>query len=1234
MELPTAGQRPIKHDVFISFRGEDTRHNFVSHLYAALKRDSINTYVDELSLRRGDQIISAVHQAIEKSMVSVVIFSKYYASSTWCLDELVKIMECHEKMGQIVMPVFYHVAPSDVRKQKGSFEEAFDVHEQRFKGDRTKVLRWRNALTQASNLSGWDSRVARFEALLVDELVSRISEIVNQRKYSMIGHHNLVGIEQRTKEFESLLSFEISDVRSIGICGMGGIGKTTLAKTVFDHYRSKFECSFFLENMRDKKYTLSHSHVLKQFLSQVSAEERGTVDDWPSLCKSKLRIKRTLIVLDDVYELRELKSFFAGDDFLCGKGSRIIITTRDRSMLLKYGVDMIYEVGGLNSHEALKLFSLNAFKQHPPPDDYLKLSRKVVEFAKGVPLALKVLGSFLYGKNKQEWEFRLQKLKSIPNQEILNKLKVSFDALDEEEKNIFLDVACFFRGEKINRVKRMLEGSYFSADIGISLLTDKCLLYISNNKLEMHDLLQSMGREIVRQESKEPSKRSRLWNHEDVYYVLMKDKGSEAIEGISLDLSRIKDLHLSPKTFSKMTNLRFLKFFFPLHEKASKVHLPLGLDSFPNKLRYIHWHGYPLMSLPSKICLENLVELNLPYSQVRWLWKGTQILPSLRLIDLRYSRQLIETPQLSATNLECLILEGCDRLSDASLPFHFMSKLKLLNVKRCTRLKSIPGVVDMKDHQIFNSFGRLKFPKFPEILSNLKELYMSGTELQELPQSIVNLSGLAALNLENCQQLRSLPSSICKLKSLEVLVLSGCSRFEKFPEIFETMNSLSRLNLDGTAIREMPSSIDNLVGLSFLNLRMCGHLISLPDSMGNMISLEHLILSGCSKLEWLPDEIWKLESLKELELDAVDVNQLSGSILALQNVDIMRSSGNFKTHIILPRVLGHLMSLQYLYLSGNSFEKLPASIGLLPKLQRLDVSYCRRLRSLPELPRSLAYLDAHDCWLLEDVPGSTTSFTERSFNFIFSNCFQLDMGADDSILLEAHLGVEEMAITSPKLQKVFPSRTSASICIPGDQIPDWFTYQSMGSSISVKVPIRRHSYKRLGYALCTVISFDGYHDDGQFNVRCRLKTDNGDFNDFIGYSGGWFSGEGKSRFISSDHMFLWLGWFTQELPNVLSFEFYPVKNREHCLHKCKVIKCGVHLLYSEVEGETGFPKPACSAPFNNLGSSVSECNFREVDKGQGPDSKRCRRDYLYDEAQPSGFIPCEGEIDPGTKTRE
>lgn len=117
--------RQWKYDVFISFRGEDTRSNFTSHLYAALCRAKIETFID-YQLRRGDEVSPALLKAIEDSNISIVILSKDYASSSWCLDELLKILECKDTtdMGQIVLPVFYHVNPSDVRKQTGSFGEA------------------------------------------------------------------------------------------------------------------------------------------------------------------------------------------------------------------------------------------------------------------------------------------------------------------------------------------------------------------------------------------------------------------------------------------------------------------------------------------------------------------------------------------------------------------------------------------------------------------------------------------------------------------------------------------------------------------------------------------------------------------------------------------------------------------------------------------------------------------------------------------------------------------------------------------------------------------------------------------------------------------------------------------------------------------------------------------------------------------------------------------------------
>lgn len=152
---------PENYDVFLSFRGEDTRDKFTSHLYAALDRKKIKTYIDEVSLERGDEISPALLEAIRKSKISVIVFSKDYASSSWCLSELVHILECHREDKQRVIPIFYEVDPSHIRKQEGSYGEAFLKHQERFKDRLQTVQKWRVALTESANLSGWDSRVTR-----------------------------------------------------------------------------------------------------------------------------------------------------------------------------------------------------------------------------------------------------------------------------------------------------------------------------------------------------------------------------------------------------------------------------------------------------------------------------------------------------------------------------------------------------------------------------------------------------------------------------------------------------------------------------------------------------------------------------------------------------------------------------------------------------------------------------------------------------------------------------------------------------------------------------------------------------------------------------------------------------------------------------------------------------------------------------------------------------------------
>ena len=151
----SSSSREWKYDVFLSFRGEDTRKNFTDHLYATLKQKGIITFRDDKNLKRGESISPELLKAIEESMFAIVILSKNYASSTWCLDELVKIMECRKKMDQTVLPIFYDVNPSEVRKQAGTYAQAFDEYEKRFKDNMDKVHTWRATLTEVANLSGF-----------------------------------------------------------------------------------------------------------------------------------------------------------------------------------------------------------------------------------------------------------------------------------------------------------------------------------------------------------------------------------------------------------------------------------------------------------------------------------------------------------------------------------------------------------------------------------------------------------------------------------------------------------------------------------------------------------------------------------------------------------------------------------------------------------------------------------------------------------------------------------------------------------------------------------------------------------------------------------------------------------------------------------------------------------------------------------------------------------------------
>ena len=338
-----------------------------------------------------------------------------------------------------------------------------------------------------------------------------------------------VGVNSRAEDIESLLDIKENDVRMVGIHGLGGIGKTTIAKAVYNRIAEHFERSCFLESVREKSGT--NDGIIKLQEKLLSSISRGkhleveSVAHGTNMIKERLQSKRILLILDDVDESNQIENLFGNFDCFVSR-SRVLITTRDAQVLSTLGKDCtIYKLKELDKQEALELFTRHAFKVNELEEDYFELANQVIQYASGLPLALKIIGSDLCGKTRSEWESAIQQYGKIPKRDIHNMLKVSYDGLEETEKDIFLDIACFFKGRNKDNVVDILDACNLYPTFGIPNLVNKCLITISYGILWMHDLVQQMGREIVRQESpKILNKRSRLWRYEDALEVLTENK--------------------------------------------------------------------------------------------------------------------------------------------------------------------------------------------------------------------------------------------------------------------------------------------------------------------------------------------------------------------------------------------------------------------------------------------------------------------------------------------------------------------------------------------------------------------------------------------------------------------------------------------------------------------------------------------------------------------------------------
>uniref|UniRef100_A0A1S4DNW8 TMV resistance protein N-like n=1 Tax=Nicotiana tabacum TaxID=4097 RepID=A0A1S4DNW8_TOBAC len=844
------------YEVFLSFRGEDTRKTFTGHLYSKLRDVGVKTFIDDEELRKGDVISRELEKTIEETRISIIVFSRNYASSSWCLNELVKILECKEKLKQMVLPIFYDVDPSEVRRQTGLFGEALAKHKERSFGAQ-RVERWRVALTEAANLSGWNlqNMVDGHESKFIEKIIQQVLQEVNQTPLEVAWHP--VGVDSRVKDIELLLQNECEDeVRMIGIHGVGGIGKTTLAKAIYNQMFRFFDSCCFLSDVRSEAEEFGLVKLQEKLLQQVLKTEDikvGSVSLGINLIKARLGSKKVLIVLDDVNHKKQLESL-TRERCWFGSGSLIIITTRDERLLCRLQEKERYVAKLLHDNEAMLLFCCHAFDGHFPPQDYVNLARDIIEYSGRLPLALVTLGSHLHGCSVEEWRYELEKLRAIPHHDIQQILKISFDGLDDETQTVFLDIACAFHGVSEREVIEIFNACGFHAKSAIASLVQKHLLKKSWDGLVMHDLVRDMGRYIVCMESaRDPGKRSRLFIPQEVCDVLQGNNGSENVEVLKVDPETLKGVNLSTKAFEQMKNLRVLII--------NELHISGDFGLLSKKLKWLSWQNCPLKYIPSNFPAENLVVIDMRKSDIQEFQLNLQCCRSLKELNLSYCKQLRSTPNFNGSgNLETLHLYGCSSLKKIHPSIGNLSRLTKLYLHDCEKLTDLPSSICQLisvDHLDINSCSSIKtLPDNLGAMKSLRFLYASYTSIKQLPRSVEMLRNLERLEVggqkseakrstfrRGVRQIQySLPTFVSYLS------LTYCNLSEDdIPKDIGSLSSLEYLDLSGNSFYCLPFDFSKLRLLKVLSLNDCENLQKLP-SVSNLEYLERIGLYNCQKL--------------------------------------------------------------------------------------------------------------------------------------------------------------------------------------------------------------------------------------------------------------------------------------------------------------------------------------------------------------------------------------------------
>ncbi|XP_056158587.1 disease resistance protein RPV1-like [Syzygium oleosum] len=775
----------------------------------------------------------------------------------------------------------------------------------------------------------------------------------------------LVNVDNHMDAIMEMIYARTSETRIIGIHGMGGIGKTTISKMIYNQLSRDFENCCFLRGIRETSKDKGIECLQNQLISEILKMkwiDIKNIDVGTQTIKERLSTKKVLLLLDDVAHKEHMDALIGKCNWF-GTGSKLIITTRNKDVLKVPEVDGLYEVKIMDSDQSLQLFSKHAFRRDSPLDEYINQSNRAIGICGGLPLALEVIGSLLSRTEKEKWDGKLKELENVPPKDVQSKLKISYNALRVREKHIFLDIACLFIGYDKDIVVHFRDKSKKFPDEAMEVLQNMSLISIEkDNKVWMHDQLRDLGREIVRQESNmKIEKQSRVWDPKEGLDLLRRHKGKKKVEALRLKLDHQRQYRFTYKGFESLSDLRFLEVYgsmenfcaeerLLLHESPSNA-LPTNENSdLLPQLRWFSWRDIPPTFDITNFSMEDVVILDLSESKITHDWKGwshMEEMKILKVLNLTNCHCLERTPNFSTlVNLERLILQGCSKLVEIDGSICQLKHLGSLDVRDCRNLR------------IFTASKCLSFMLPPTIgdLTSLEYLSLKNCkQLKWLPDSIGNLKSLIELDISKTS-IRELPDSIGNLENLKVVKMT-CDSTSKIPNSFWTIEKLEEIEVTHPQVThprptkgfhvKIGDCIHKYQSLRILKMHDA-RIYVVPQLSKSLVDLQ----LGRLYMKMFPD-LSDLTNLKRLCLEFAPRDD--DGLVEEESINIKEIKTEEEEEESMPWWIGKLSKLEILALTSDYVTTLPTDITLLPRLQFLTIS-CRNLRDLPSLPSSLLSL--------------------------------------------------------------------------------------------------------------------------------------------------------------------------------------------------------------------------------------------------------------------------------------